>query len=257
MSSAELLQLRSLLSGNDAITLLELIHRSLSCVVKEDFIDLFPKIQKLFPFDFACTILGYHDNDDIVVVDGINISYPTEFYKEYKLKNYFKLDAVVKENFTAYKRQYWCVDKKRPYQSEEVVLFAIDFGMRAGYAHGSRPFGTEKYGSLFSFAANSLIKSEMRTDTILEVVIPHLHLALSKVCNKKQIESNDIVLSAREKEVLDWVKQGKSSWEISVILCISESTVNFHIYNIMQKLGTINRPQSIAVAARLGLIDLD
>jgi LuxR family quorum-sensing system transcriptional regulator SolR len=43
---------------------------------------------------------------------------------------------------------------------------------------------------------------------------------------------------------------------MSVILGISESTVNFHVYNIMQKLGATNRPQTVAVAARLGLIDL-
>jgi len=43
---------------------------------------------------------------------------------------------------------------------------------------------------------------------------------------------------------------------MSVILRISESTVNFHVYNIMQKLGAINRPQAVAVATHLGLIEL-
>jgi DNA-binding CsgD family transcriptional regulator len=65
------------------------------------------------------------------------------------------------------------------------------------------------------------------------------------------------ILSDREKEVLNWLKQGKSSWEISVIFGISERTVNYHIYNIMEKLQTTNRAQAVAVATRLGLIDLD
>jgi DNA-binding CsgD family transcriptional regulator len=65
-----------------------------------------------------------------------------------------------------------------------------------------------------------------------------------------------VVLSAREKEVLNWLKQGKSSWEISVILGISESTVNFHVYNVMHKLDASSRPQAVAAAAHLGLIDL-
>ena len=62
------------------------------------------------------------------------------------------------------------------------------------------------------------------------------------------------VVSKREGEVLYWVKEGKTSGDISMILGITERTVNFHIYNIMEKLGVVNRPQMIAVAAQLGLI---
>jgi DNA-binding CsgD family transcriptional regulator len=70
------------------------------------------------------------------------------------------------------------------------------------------------------------------------------------------LHDNNFELSLREKEVLDWLKQGKSSWDISVILGISERTVNFHVYKIMQKLGVTNRPQAVAVAAHYGLIDI-
>ncbi len=62
-------------------------------------------------------------------------------------------------------------------------------------------------------------------------------------------------LSLREKEVLKWLKKGKSSWDISIILEISERTVNFHINNIMQKLDAITRTQAVAIAIEKGLID--
>ncbi len=65
------------------------------------------------------------------------------------------------------------------------------------------------------------------------------------------------VISKREKQVLGWLKLGKSSWDISVILGISERTVYFHVSNIMKKLGASNRPQAVAIATRLGLIDND
>jgi len=247
---------RSLLSCNDAISILELIDMSLSCNLKNDFIALFSKMQDLFSFDYACAILGYRENGHVAVVDGFNISYPEECFTAYKSRNYVQADLIVKKNFTDYKLQYWCVENKRPEQSEELISFVIDFNIKAGYAQGSKPFGPEKNASLFNFASASM-KYDTRTDAILALVIPHLHLALSQVCRKKQLLDNGIVLSKREKEVLDWVKQGKSSWDISAILRISESTVNFHIYNIMQKLGTVNRSQSVAVAARLGLIDFN
>jgi len=56
-------------------------------------------------------------------------------------------------------------------------------------------------------------------------------------------------LSPREREVLKWLKCGKTSWAISVILRISERTVNYHVNNIMRKLNVINRIQAVSEAA--------
>jgi DNA-binding CsgD family transcriptional regulator len=83
-----------------------------------------------------------------------------------------------------------------------------------------------------------------------------LHLTFSHIFDNTQSEINHGVLSSREIEVLNWLKQGKSSWDISVILGISKRTVNFHVYNIIQKLGATNRTQAVAVATRLGLIGI-
>jgi DNA-binding CsgD family transcriptional regulator len=69
-------------------------------------------------------------------------------------------------------------------------------------------------------------------------------------------EKKSICLSPREIEVLQWLKGGKSSWDISIILRISERTVNFHIRNIMQKLDALNRTQAVAVAIEMGLLDI-
>jgi LuxR family transcriptional regulator, quorum-sensing system regulator CviR len=250
------LQLKSLLSGDDAILLLELIQMSIACSVKEDFIGLYPKIKNLFPFDFSAAFLGCRKTDGVVVLDGVNISYPVEFFKIYKTKNYWQRDAVVKENFAHYKIQHRFMHRMRQDQLNEVVSLGMDFGMRSVHAHGSKTYSKESNGSLFVFT-NSSMETDKRINAILELIVPHLHLALSRVCTTKEFENNGVLLSNREKEVLNWLKQGKSSWDISAILGISESTVNFHIYNAMQKLGTTNRPQSIAVATRLGLIDID
>jgi DNA-binding CsgD family transcriptional regulator len=58
-------------------------------------------------------------------------------------------------------------------------------------------------------------------------------------------------LSSREKEVLGWLKMGKTSWDISQILCISERTVNYHVNNIINKLGVVNRMQAVSMATDL------
>lgn len=63
-------------------------------------------------------------------------------------------------------------------------------------------------------------------------------------------------LTAREVECLTWVANGKSSWDISLILGISENTVNFHVKNSMRKLDTSHRTVAAIRALRLGLISI-
>jgi DNA-binding CsgD family transcriptional regulator len=62
-------------------------------------------------------------------------------------------------------------------------------------------------------------------------------------------------LSPREREVLKWLRCGKTSWAISVILRISERTVNYHVNNIMRKLGVISRIQAVSIAANQDIDD--
>ena len=53
-------------------------------------------------------------------------------------------------------------------------------------------------------------------------------------------------LTSREIDVLFWTAEGKSTWEISQILAISESTVNFHISSAKRKLGVYSKPHAVA-----------
>lgn len=66
--------------------------------------------------------------------------------------------------------------------------------------------------------------------------------------------SNPVCLSHREREILQWTADGKSSGEIAIILSISESTVNFHHKNIQKKFDAPNKTLAAAYAAALGLI---
>jgi len=63
-------------------------------------------------------------------------------------------------------------------------------------------------------------------------------------------------LSCREKEILQWLACGKSTWDVSIILQISERTVKFHVNNIMQKLNAVNRTHAVAIGLTSSLIEL-
>jgi LuxR family transcriptional regulator, quorum-sensing system regulator BjaR1 len=57
-------------------------------------------------------------------------------------------------------------------------------------------------------------------------------------------------LTERERDVVRWMAEGKTFWEISVILGITESTVNDHMRKIRQKLGTRNAAHTVTEAIR-------
>ena len=60
-------------------------------------------------------------------------------------------------------------------------------------------------------------------------------------------------LSGRELECLKWCTAGKSYWETSVILGISERTVNFHMTTVRHKLNAMTNAQAVAKAVIQGL----
>ena len=55
-----------------------------------------------------------------------------------------------------------------------------------------------------------------------------------------------VTLTCRERDSLALVADGKTDWEISVILGVSEATARFHVDNGRRKLGAVTRAQAVA-----------
>jgi DNA-binding CsgD family transcriptional regulator len=65
-----------------------------------------------------------------------------------------------------------------------------------------------------------------------------------------------LLLSARELDCLKWTAEGKTAWEASVILGISERTVRFHLNAAREKLQCATTTQAVAKAVRDNMIEL-
>lgn len=63
-------------------------------------------------------------------------------------------------------------------------------------------------------------------------------------------------LTPHEREVLQWISAGKTSWEISMISGLSERAINKIIAGAMIKLDAVTRAQAIVNAIRVGEIEL-
>ena len=64
---------------------------------------------------------------------------------------------------------------------------------------------------------------------------------------------SDPRLSAREREVLALLAEGRSNRAIADVLCITERTAKFHVTSILQKLGADNRTHAVALARALNV----
>jgi two-component system response regulator DevR len=64
----------------------------------------------------------------------------------------------------------------------------------------------------------------------------------------------EMPLTARELEVLRLLAHGLSNREISERLFIAETTVKFHVTNVMRKLEVTRRSEAVYVASQLGAI---
>jgi DNA-binding CsgD family transcriptional regulator len=251
MHAHEPSEFRDSLSPADALNLLEITHACISCRTESEFRGLVPRVLDLVSFEHMIAIsarLG--SQGGVVVSQAVNVSYPDEFCREYVSRDYFRVDPVMRDALTTCHAQYCCeATQGRP---REIISLTVDFGLREGYVLGWRSPAPNGADTLLSFKSPSM-RHDRRSAEMLEFVAPHLQLAVSRVLQGEDAAGNQVTLSSREREVLDWLQQGKSSWEVSVILAISESTVNFHVTNIKRKLGATNRAQALAIAARLGL----
>jgi DNA-binding NarL/FixJ family response regulator len=63
-------------------------------------------------------------------------------------------------------------------------------------------------------------------------------------------------LTARELDVLRLIRDGRRNKQIADDLCIAETTVNFHIKNLVDKLQANDRTHAVTIAVRRGLLEL-
>ena len=137
-------------------------------------------------------------------------------------------------------------------QVKKLLELSADYGLNRGLAYASRlkPQGNEV--SYICLETGRERFSDAHSEA-LRFALPHLHELLRRVCQKAP-EKMASALSVRELEVMQWLKEGKTSWEIGAILSISERTVKFHLANSYAKLNVTNRAQAIARAMRLSLV---
>lgn len=245
------------LSTLDAITLLEIIHSSVTCSAEQELIALMARLGELLPYQASLACLSTLKHGTPTGFQVVNVDYPEEYLSVLGASGLIAHDPIVAENFKTYRLQYWADTFRQQAptpQTHQIISLAEDYGFSktshgVGYGHGA----LARRGNLASFFCYHGLERSRRTEEILTLLIPHFHEALCRTSGTATQHPPDI--TPREREILQWLAQGKSTWDISVILNISERTVKFHVGNLLQKLNASTRAHAVAIALENGLVD--
>ena len=140
--------------------------------------------------------------------------------------------------------------------SDEWVAAFQHSGMRNTIGHGILDLGY----SLSSFFIFNDLPTQVgeRHAFLLRILTPHLHGALTRILANLPLAPWQIVtptkpLSERQRQILFWVQEGKTNWEIATILGLKEVNVKYHIDQIFLKLQVRKRVHAVSKARGLGL----
>lgn len=131
-------------------------------------------------------------------------------------------------------------------EPDEFEQLARGHGIKAGLSVPVPGYGV-LLGRLLLAACREMPVDELRAMQPVSLLFSrYVHQACLPFIEAKSVAA-DSRLSRREEECLSWASKGKTAWEISRVLALSEHTVIYHLRNATAKLGAANRQQAVAM----------
>lgn len=190
--------------------------------------------------------------------DGIQFNNrPKEYVDRYVEKNYVAYDPVITElrrNLNPYSWGDIRQNRDLAKFEKEIMDEGREFNAHDGFMI---PIVTLS-GSVSIFSACGLEPNlSQRARSALEIIGIYSHHALRRALIQHQREEQaHKPLSAREREVMQWVAMGKTDEEIAEILSLTTRTVTFHVESAKKKLDTYRRTYAVVQAIHVGEINL-
>ena len=184
------------------------------------------------------------------------INYPKPWvchYEENSLQNY---DPVIKRAGRLTKATYWS-DFTEPLDDAEqgVLNTASDFGISYGIV---MPFWSQKGTNAFLSTSRSTEKKLSPTSFAkLQAMGMVFYSRLQHIKSQTELGKQNKTLTKRQLECMYWIIRGKSSWDISKIINVSENTVNYHVKQVLRHFETSSRTAAAIQCIELGLLKTD
>jgi LuxR family quorum-sensing system transcriptional regulator CciR len=209
-------------------------------------------ISKLDCEHFALVHLGERASSrDAEASPVVAVDYPESWVRRYLSEDYFRVDPVIRQARRVATPYEWSSIGVLSAEEREFLDEARDAGLR----HGISVPVHEPHGRVFlaSVATSQCALNAKLVRPVVHMLVVQFHARFCEIARSLDGECF-VRLTARERECLQWTARGKSSWDISRLIGISEHTVNFHVKNAMGKLGTGSRVSAVAKCVSMGLI---
>jgi LuxR family quorum-sensing system transcriptional regulator CciR len=203
---------------------------------------------------YACTVLRPTDPLIDAVSTATAVKYPADWIARYVEADYASIDPIMTKSLSTAEPFFWADLVGLSSRQKRLFGDAADAGLRTGIGvpiHS--PFGEVFIMSVASPLRDIDARRARLQMYLLTAQFRLVHLEL--VPGSPDRNRPTAALTDRERECLLWSARGKSSWDIGMIIGISEFTANFHIRNACAKLQATNRILGITKAIRLGLIN--
>ncbi len=239
-----------ILSRSDLLVTLEVINQCLKTNGQEDLLGLIDLIKR--NFDIKGTLFAYQEKfnlNDFSTAEVSAVDIDQEWLQLYKNKEFALVDPILQYSFKVDSAILWSNTYSQYSNSGGFRDLASEFDLVEGMTYSTTANSRNGAATVISICYGSPSIS-LNEQIMLQQILPHLHEAL----NKPALWSKP-KLTAKEREVISWAKDGKSYWETGQIMGVSERTIKFHLQNIYRKLDVTNRSQAVAKAMRIGLIE--
>lgn len=180
-------------------------------------------------------------------------NYATEWQECYQKRGYLEIDPTVQHGLKNTLPIVWSheVFESAPELWEE----ARGHGLHFGWAQSSRDASGAVGMLTLARSEEQLTESELYANKAkMAWLTQFAHAGMARLLTPRHMPETLVLMTSREKEVLRWTAEGKTAYEIGQILAVSERTVNFHINNVVSKLGASNKTQAAVKAATLGML---
>jgi LuxR family quorum sensing-dependent transcriptional regulator len=205
----------------------------------------FQALIEQFGFSYFCIGSIKPDRDERGLVWATSFKHP--WFRHWVECEHIHVDPVIwrlKRNGDPFR---WAkLEEHHPgIQNMEVMDEAAEFGMRDGWSLAFR-YGQRDIPAIAIGLGTPKFALAPENETALHLAAVYCGLKLGEFAQRQPSISD--LLSTRERECLRWVASGKTDWDISEILGISQQTVHKHVSNALKKLNAATRAQAVAVA---------
>lgn len=178
--------------------------------------------------------------------------FPAQWLDRYSRNGYVFRDPIIQHVLCKRAPFAWHEGYKSCPQRRNVSLIqgeAAEFGLRDGYVVPISTIDGEIVSLSFGGPGTLPVSADL---SVLNFAASYaLGQHLHRIASWQRVSRN---LTPREWDCLLWAGEGKTDWEISMILGISRSTVTKHITAAREKLGAVSKAHAIAIAIRAKLL---